>query len=147
MALLIFVFLTSIVTFVGKIIISRKISRWVLFHAFPKLLFLSHPLLLDFLYFLSSDKSDSLDDESAMMGLTPGPLIRALFPFVFDDFFGCVIGVGSSIFFSIGFDSNCDVVKFVAFVPIVVESKGGQLIKIFWRSNSRLSLQISKTVL
>ena len=47
------------------------------------LLFLSHPLLLDLLYLLSSDKSDLLDDETGNYGSDSGPLVCALFPFVF----------------------------------------------------------------
>ena len=60
-----------------------------------------------------------------MMGLTPGPLVRALFPFVFYYSVGSIIGVGYSIFFQIRVKSNCDVVMFVVFITIEVKSKGG----------------------
>ena len=73
-----------------------------------------------------------------MMGLNPGPLVRVIFPF-FDKSVGRVIGLGSSIFFSIRVDSKCDGVTFIVFMPIGVESKGGQLIEMFWRSNSSFS--------
>ena len=63
----------------------------------------------------------------AMMGLTPGLLVRALFLFCFDDYVGRVDdsidrfgGVGSGIFFLIGINYNCDISPLVVFVPIGV---------------------------
>ena len=71
-----------------------------------------------------------------MMGLNPGPLLRALFHFVFYDSVGCVIGLGSGVFVPTGVKLKCDVFVFVVCVPIVVEYKGGRPIEMFWRSNS-----------
>ena len=111
---------------------------------FLKILFLLCPLLLDLLYLLSSDESDLLDDESDNDGSDSGSAGTCTFPFRFDESVGRVCGVGSGIFFPIEVDSKCDVFTFVMFVPIGVESKGGQIIEMFWRSNSQFSLQISK---
>ena len=69
------------------------------------------------------------------------------FPFCFDDSVGSVRGVGYGVFVTVGIESNFDYVMFVMFVPIVVESKGGRIIEIFWRLKSLFSLQISKSVL
>ena len=78
-----------------------------------------------------------------MIGLTPSTLVRANFTFCFedyagpvDDFVGCVCGVGSSVFVSIGIESNCDVILLVVFAPIRVEFKGDRLIELFWRPKS-----------
>ena len=70
-----------------------------------------------------------------MMGLTPGPLVRALFPWVLTNMLVVSVAWGLT-FFSIGVKSNFVVVMFVVFVPIGVDSKGGQLIEMFWGSNS-----------
>ena len=90
-------------------------------------------MLLDF---LSLYESDSLDDESDNNGSDSGSSGTCNLPCLFDDSVDCVIGLGSGIFVPIGVRSKCDVVTFVVFVPIVVESKGGQLIEMIWRSNS-----------
>ena len=95
-----------------------------------------------------------------MMGLTSGPLIRALFLFALkiplivlttvgrvEDYFGRVYGMGSGIFVPILINSIGDDVPLFVFVTIVFESKVGQLIEIFWRPKSLFSLQISKPVL
>ena len=49
---------------------------------------------------------------------------------------GGISGVGSGVFFLTGIESIGDVFPLVVFVPIGFESKGGQLIEIFWRPNS-----------
>ena len=53
-----------------------------------------------------------------------------------DDSVGNICGVGSGAFVPIGIESKFDVVPLVVFVPIVVKSKGGRLIEIFWRPRS-----------
>ena len=65
------------------------------------------------------------------------------FPFCIEDSFdrvdnsvGHVRSIGSGVFILMGIDSNCEVVPLVMFVPIVVESKGGRLIELFWRPKS-----------
>ena len=60
-----------------------------------------------------------------MVGLTPGPLVRARFYLAVDESVGCVSGFGSGIFVPIGVESKCDVVFFVLIIPIGVESKCG----------------------
>ena len=79
-----------------------------------------------------------------MMVLTPDPLVHTFpgFSLRFDGSVGSVRGLGSGVFISIGVDSKCDIFGFVVFVPIVVESKGGRLIEISWRSNYLFSFQI-----
>ena len=95
-------------------------------------------LLLDFLYFLSSDKSYSLDDESAYDGSDSGSSGTYYFPTFalrFDDFVGCVSGLGYGIFVPTGVKSKCGILDFGLFVPKGVKSKGSQLIEMFWCSN------------
>ena len=70
-----------------------------------------------------------------IIGLTPGPLVRVLFPCTLTNQLVVLVDY-VLVSFSIGVESKCDIVTFVVSVPIVVDSKGGQLIKIFWRSNS-----------
>ena len=60
-----------------------------------------------------------------MMGLTPVPLVRALFPCVFDGSVGRVSGLGCGVFVPTGVNSKCNNFVFVVFVPIGVESKCG----------------------
>ena len=106
-------------------------------------------LLLYFLYLLSSDESDLIDDESDDAGSdddrsdsgSSGTYYFPAFSLCFDNYFGPVSGLGSGIFVPTGVDSKCDIFAFVVFVPIGVESKGGQLIEMFWRSNSLFSFQ------
>ena len=62
-------------------------------------LFLSRPLILDFLYLLSLDESDFLDDESDNDGSDSGSSGMCAFPFRFGDSVGCVSGVGSGVLF------------------------------------------------
>ena len=93
------------------------------------------------------DKSDSLDDESDDDGSDCGSSGTCAFPFPFDDSVGRVSGVGSGVFVPIVVEYKYDVVKFVVFIPTIVKSKSGQLIKMFWCSNFLFPLQISKSVL
>ena len=82
-----------------------------------------------FLYFISLDKSDSLDDESENFGSDSGSSCTCYF---------CD--------FSLSFDESVVSVSFLGygiFSPTGVESKGGRLLEFFWRSNSLFSLQIS----
>ena len=58
------------------------------------------------------------------------------FPFRFGDSVGHVSGLESGVFVLTGVESKCDVFPFVVSVPIGVKSKDGQLIEMFWRSNS-----------
>ena len=82
-------------------------------------------MLLDLLYLLSSDGSDSLDDESENDGSDSGSSGKCSFPFCFGDSVGRVSGMGYGFSLSIGVESNCEVVTFVMFVPTGVESNGG----------------------
>ena len=70
---------------------------------------LSRLLILDFLYFLSSVKSDLLDDESkdgeSDSGYT-GTYAYHAFYLCFDHSVGSVSGLGSGVFVPIGIDSN-----------------------------------------
>ena len=69
------------------------------------------------------------------MGTTPGPLVRAFPPFVLT--IPLVVSVDCGLdFFLKRVEPNCNVVTFVVFVPIGVESKGGRLIEMFRRSKS-----------
>ena len=80
---------------------------------------------MDFLYFLSSNESDSLDGESDDDGSESGSAGTCDFTFCFEDSVGSVDdsvvsvrGMGSGIFVPIGIDYNCDVVTLVMFIPI-----------------------------
>ena len=88
-----------------------------------------------------------LDDESEDYGSDSGYSSTCAFPFRFYNSVGCVSGMGSGFFVPKGVESNCDFVTFFVFVPIVVDPKGGQIIKIFWCPKSLFPLQISKSVL
>ena len=96
-------------------------------------------LLLNFLQFLSSEESDLIDDEPDNDGSDLGSAVTCAFNFRFDDSIGRVdvsvgrvCGVGYGVFFLIGISSTCDIFPLVVFVPTGFESKGGQLIEIFW---------------
>ena len=65
---------------------------------FLTLLFLSRLLLLDLLYFLSSEESDLLDDESGDDGYVSWSSGTCAFSLRFDEFVGRVSGLGSGIF-------------------------------------------------
>ena len=78
--------------------------------------FLLRRLLFDFLYLLSSDESYCLNDEDDKLGYDSGSSFTHFF---LDKSIVSVSVLGSDVF-----------------VPTGVYSKGGQLIKMFWRSNS-----------
>ena len=64
-------------------------------------LFLSHLFLLDLLYFLSSDESDLLNDDSDYVGSYYGSSSTYSFhsfSLSFDNYVGCVSGLGSGVF-------------------------------------------------
>ena len=67
------------------------------FFRFRHLFFLSRLLLLDFLYFLSSDESDLFNDESNDDWYESSSSGAFSFPFHFDDSVGRISGLGSSI--------------------------------------------------
>ena len=114
------------------------------------LLFLLCLLISDFLYLMSSYKSYSLNDESDDDGSDSRSAGTCALPFCFDESvgcvgvyigfvgnsIGCVCGVGSGVIVPTGIESIADVVLLVMFVPKGVESKGSQLIEIFWRPKS-----------
>ena len=84
-----------------------------------------------------------LDDESDDHGSDSGSAGTCGFPFHFrysigrvNDSVGRVRGMGSGIFVTIVIKSIGDVVMLVLFIPIVFNSKGGQLIEIIWRPKS-----------
>ena len=60
----------------------------------------------------------------------------------FENYVGSVSVLGSDIFASTVFESKSDIFSFDVFVPTGVESKGDQLIEMFWCSNYLLSFQI-----
>ena len=108
------------------------------------ILFSLRHFLFDFLYLLSSDESDLLDDESINDWSDSGShcthSFRA-FSLQFDYSIGSVSCLGYGIFAPTGVDSKCDIFAFDVFIPIGVEYKGDRLIKMFWRSNSLFSFQ------
>ena len=59
-----------------------------------------------------------------MIGLTPVPLVRALFCFVLNILLDMLMAWGVG-FVPTGVDSKCDVFSFVVFVTMGVKSKGG----------------------
>ena len=72
-----------------------------------------------FLYFLSSDESDSLDDESDKLGYESESSVTYSFCYVSLSFYNYVVSIlGSDVFAPTGF-----------------KSKGGRLLAFFWRSN------------
>ena len=112
-------------------------------------------LFLDLLQSLSADNSDLFDDKSDDYGSDSGSTGTYDFPFYFeepvgrvddsvgpvddsaghvDNSIGHVYGVGSGVYFLTGIDPIGYAILLVVFVPIGVESKVVQLIKIFWRS-------------
>ena len=84
-------------------------------------------LLLDFLYLLSSYESDLLDGESDDDGYNSGSSDTYSFPdfLRFGDSVGRVSGLGYRVFVPTGVYSKCVIFAFFWFLPIVVESKGG----------------------
>ena len=148
-ALFIFPSLASTVNVVGRIRIAWRRAWRVLFCVFLNLFyFLSHFLLLDLLYLLSSDQSylfllvdllhllspkESylLDDESKNYGSDYRSSVTCYFPLRFDDSIGHVSSLVYGIFVPIGVKSNCDVVALALFLPIGVEFKSSRLSKYF----------------
>ena len=88
-----------------------------------------------FLYLLSSDGSNSLDDESDNDWYYSGSSGTCDFPFHFEKSVGRDSFLGSGVFVPIRVKSKYDVFAFVMYVLIGVESKVGRLIQIFWPSN------------
>ena len=66
-------------------------------------------LLLYFLQFLSSEESDSLDYESDDDASESRSTGMCTFPFRFENSVGRVCGMGPGFFVPIGIDSKCDV--------------------------------------
>ena len=107
------------------------------------------PLLcLLLLYFLSLNKSYSLNNESDELGSdsgSSGTYYFCAFSLIFDEFVVSVLG--SDVFSPIGFVSKDGIFLSKTFVPKRVKSKGGQILALFWLSNYLFSFQISKSVL
>ena len=96
------------------------------------------------------DESDSLNDDSGNDGSDSRSAGTCAFPFRFeesvcrvddsvgriDDSVGRVRGVDSGVFVLIGIESIGEVIPLVVFITILVDSKGGRLIEIFWRPKS-----------
>ena len=83
--------------------------------------FLSHCLPFDWMYLLSSDESDSLDDESEDDGYDSGSSCTYFFyafSLRFDDSVNSVSGLGYVVFVPKVVDSKCDIFVFDVFVPI-----------------------------
>ena len=99
-----------------------------MFRALPDFFFLSRLL---FLYFLSSDKSNSLDDDSDKLGSDSVSSVTYYFCAFSLHFYKSIVSVLGSI----------------VFAPTGVESKVFRLLALFWRSNARFPLQVSKPVL
>ena len=138
--------LYSMITFVGRIIFTRLQAWQVLFHAIPvTFAFLWSLLTFDFLYLLSSDESDSLNDESDELSsdsVSSGMYYFCDFPLRFDDSNGSVSVLGYVAFAITRFNTKGNIFLFDVFVTTGVESKVGRLIKMSWRSNSLFSFQI-----
>ena len=110
-------------------------------------LLLLRPLVLDLLYFMSSDESDSINDDYEDDGYDSRSSGICAFPSSFEYSIGWVSGVGSGVFVTMVVDSKCDVVTFVVFFPIGGYSKDSRLVEMVWRSNSCFFLQNLKSVL
>ena len=93
-------------------------------------------MILDLLYLPSSEELDSINDESAYNGPDSGFFGTFSFPLCVDVSVGLVCGLESGVFIPKVVEYKCDVFAFFVFVPIGVESKGGQLIDMFLCSNS-----------
>ena len=91
-------------------------------------LFLSYRLIFDFMYLLSLDESDSLDDESdddvSDSGSSGTYYFHAL-SLRFENCVGSVSGLESVVFVPTALESKYDIFVFVVFIPIGVDSKGG----------------------
>ena len=97
------------------------------------------------MYFLSSDESECLDDESDDNGSesrSSGMHYFHAFYLHFDNFVGSISGLGSDVSVPTGVKSKGDIFAFDVFIPTGDDYKGGRLIKMFWLSNSLLYFQI-----
>ena len=117
---------------------------------FRRFFFVSRFFLLDLLQLQSFYISDLLDGEADDDGSDSESAGTCAFPFFFDESVGCVAdsagrvnesvgcvsGVGSGVFVPTVIDSIGDTVPLVTFVPKGVDSKGGQIIEVFWRPKS-----------
>ena len=78
-------------------------------------------MIFDFLYLLSSDESDFLNDESDSDGYnskSSGTYYFCAFSLRFEYSAGSVGGLGYGVSVPIGVDSKCDIFAFDVFVPI-----------------------------
>ena len=94
---------------------------------------------------LSSDKSDSLDDESDKLGSdseSSGTYYFCAFSLRFDKSIGSGSILGSDVFVTTRADSKSGIFESDVFVPTGVDSKGGPLLEMFSRSNSLFYFQI-----
>ena len=113
-------------------------------------LFLLRSFIFYFLYYLSLNESESLDDDYDDHGLnsgSSGTYSFCAFSLRFYNSVGSVSVLGSGVFSPIGVEYKWGIFTFYIFVPIGVESKGGRLVEMFWRSNSLFSFQIIDSVL
>ena len=92
---------------------------------------------------LSPDKSDLLNDESGDYGSDSWSAGTCTFSFCFeepagrvDDSISRVHDMGSGVFVPTRIESIGDFVPLVVLIPIGIESKGGQLIELFWHPKS-----------
>ena len=151
---ILFMFLASVGTFIGRIRIAWRWVWRVLFLCFWRFFFLSLFFLIGLLELLSFDELYLFADESDNNGSGSGSPSTCDFPFCsgksvgsVGESVGCVRRVGYIFFVLTGIKSIGDVVLLVMFVPREVESKGGRLIELFWRPKSWFSLLVSKSVL
>ena len=147
MALILIEFITLIITFVGHIRVAWRWVWRVLFHVLLTLFLLIASLSFRLSVFLSLEKSDFLDDESDDDGSDSGSFSKCSFRMPYDDSVGCVCGFCSEVFLPTGIESKCDVLGFLVFVPIGVESKGGQLIEKKLALKLLVKFHISNSVL
>ena len=83
-------------------------------------LFLLCSLIFYFLYLLSSEKSESLDDDSDDDGFdsgSSGTYSFCAFSLRFENSVGSVSVLGSGVFSPIGVEYKCDIFMFDIFVP------------------------------
>ena len=131
--------LASVVTVVVKSESLDDKSDASCFLCFRQFFFLSPFFLIDVLELLSFNKLDFFDDESDDDGSVSGSPGAFSFPFCSGKSVGSVgksVGgvsdVGSGVFIPRVIESIGDIVPLFVFEPRGVESKGGQLIEIFW---------------
>ena len=99
MALLFIASLTFIVTFLDELDLLDDESDASCFMCFRRFFFLLHSLLLDLIYLLSLDESDSLYDESDDDGSDSGSSGTCYFLLCFDNSAGCVSGLVSGVLY------------------------------------------------